>query len=72
MKTLVKKKSAYVTRDGYAYLTKRTIVNKARTAGKIAAQKAMVAMGFVITAKSGWIVKKYADGRIEKISKIQS
>ena len=70
MKSAVKKKSAYATKDGFAYLTKRTVVTKAKTAGRVAARKAMVTMGFVITAKSGWIIKKYADGSIEKISKI--
>jgi hypothetical protein len=71
MKSAVKKKSAYATKDGFAYLTKRTVITKAKTAGKLAARKAMVMMGFVITAKSGWIIKKYPDGRVEKISKIQ-
>ncbi len=71
MKTVAKKKSAHLTRDGYAYLTKRTIVTRAKTAGKIAARKAMLTMGFVIAVKNGWLIKKYADGQIEKISKIQ-
>ncbi len=71
MKTATRKKSAHVTRDGYAYLTKRTVVNKAKTAGRQAARKAMATMGFVVTTNRGWIVKKYADGLIERISKIQ-
>lgn len=70
MKTVVKKKSANATRDGFAYLTKRTVVSKAKTAGRRAARKAMVTMGFVVTTQGGWVVKKYTDGLVEKISKI--
>jgi len=71
MKTAIKKKSAYATRDGYAYLTKRKIVNKAKSAGKAAAKKAMDTMGFVVTIHKGWVVKQFADGTIERISKIE-
>lgn len=71
MKSARKKKSAHATRDGYAYLTKRTIVSKAKTAGITAARKAMDTMGFVITTHNGWVVKKNADGQVEKISEIQ-
>ena len=71
MKTAVKKKSSHATKDGYTYLTKRTVVSKAKTAGRHAARKAMVTMGFVITTYRGWVVKKYANGLIERISKIQ-
>ena len=70
MNAKVKKKSAHATRDGFAYLTKRTVVSKAQSAGKLAADKAMKTMGFVITSHRGWVVKKYKDGRIEKISQI--
>jgi hypothetical protein len=70
MKTVTKKKSAYATRDGFAYLTKRTMVTKAQSAGRIAAQKAMETMGFVVTTSKGWVVKKYADGAIVRIAKI--
>ena len=70
MKTAAKKKSANATRDGFAYLTKRTIISKAKIAGRLAARKAMDTMGFVITTQKGWVIKKYADGTIEKISQI--
>lgn len=71
MKTVVKKKSSHTTKDGYTYLTKRTVVRKAKTAGRLAARKAMVTMGFVITTSRGWVVKKYPSGVIERIAKIQ-
>jgi len=70
MKTAVKKKSKYNTKDGLAYLTKRTVVAKAKTAGKKASLAAMQKMGFVVTIQKGWVVKKYADGRIERINAI--
>lgn len=70
MKTAAKKKSKYNTTDGHAYLTKRTVVAKAKTAGKKASAAAMRTMGFVITVQKGWVVKKHADGRIERISTI--
>ncbi len=72
MKTVVKKKSKYNTTDGHAYLTKRTVVAKAKTAGKKASVAAMLTMGFVVTIEKGWVVKKYADGRIERINLINS
>jgi hypothetical protein len=70
MKTAVKKKSKYNTTDGLAYLTKRTVVAKAKAAGKKASAAAMHTMGFVVTVKGKWIIRKYADGRIERISSI--
>ena len=70
MKTPVIKKTASVTQDGFGYLTKRIVVSKAKMAGKMAAKKTMATMGFVVTAHKGWIVKKHADGLIEKITKI--
>jgi hypothetical protein len=71
MKTITKKKSAHATRDGFAYLTKRNTVIKARAAGKKAAKKAMHIMGYVVTTHEGWVVKQFADGTIERITKIE-
>jgi len=70
MNTGIKKKNAHTTRDGYAYLTKRTVIRKAKSAGRLAALRAMRTMGFVITIERGWVVKKHEDGRVEKISRI--
>ena len=72
MKTTAKKKPKYSTKDGHAYLTKRTVIAKAKTAGKKASVKAMITMGFVVTVHKGWVVKKYADGSIERINSIQN
>jgi hypothetical protein len=60
----------YTTSDGYAYLTKRTIVSKAKAAGKRAADEAMQIMGFIVVAEGNWIVKKYEDGRTERLAEV--
>ena len=35
-----------------------------------AAKEAMEIMGYVVFSENGWVVKKYKDGRKEKICKI--
>ena len=63
-------KNKNTTSDGYAYLTKRTLVSKAQTAGKIAEDKAMDTMGYIVVVIENAVVKKYADGHIEHISQV--
>ncbi len=63
-------KGQHVTADGYAYLTKRTLVNKARAAITSASNEAMKIMGYVVVAENGWVVRKNADGTTERIEKI--
>ncbi len=63
--------SKSTTSDGYSYLTKRMLVSKARSAGKIAAKNAMQIMGYVVTVKDGWIVKQYENGTIEQIEQLE-
>jgi hypothetical protein len=53
------------------YLTKRKLVSAARAGVRKAADETMKLMGYTIIADNGWIVKKYTDGRIEKISPIE-
>lgn len=71
MKTTIKKKPAHATRDGFAYLTKRKTITKAKAAGREAAKKAMDIMGYVVTTHEDWVVKQFADGTIERIAKIE-
>lgn len=59
------------TSDGFAYLTKRIVVSKAKSAGKAAAKNAMELMGYVVTVKGGWVVKEFQDGKFEQIEKLQ-
>lgn len=52
------------------YLTKRILITAANAGIRRAAIETMDIMGYTIIANNSWVVKKYADGRIEKISKI--
>lgn len=65
-----KKAAKNVTSDGYAYLTKRTLARKAQAAVVKAADAAMATMGYVVAQEGDWVVKKYADGRLEKLARI--
>lgn len=67
-----KRSTRHQTSDGFAYLTKRVIVSKAKSAGKFAAKNAMELMGYVVTVKDGWIVREYQNGKIEKVEKLQT
>jgi hypothetical protein len=72
MDNKVKKSSKYTTQDGFAYLTKRTLLSKAKSAGKVAAKNAMQIMGYVITVKDGWVVKEHQDGTVEQLERLQT
>lgn len=54
------------------YLTKRRLASAARNGIRRAAAETMQVMGYTIIAENGWVVKKYADGHIEKISPIET
>lgn len=64
--------SRSATSDGFAYLTKRIVVSKAKSAGKAAAKNAMNLMGYVVTVKDGWVIKEHQDGKVEQIEKLQT
>ena len=53
------------------YLTKRRLVSAARAGVRKAAAETMEVMGYTIIAHDGWIVKKHANGNIEKISPLE-
>ncbi len=65
------KKSAYRTRDGFVYLTKRMVVRKAAKAGQLASDQAMQVMGYVVTTQGKWVVRKNIDGSVEKIALVE-
>jgi hypothetical protein len=54
------------------YLTKRRLAGAARTGIRKAAAETMHVMGYTVIAENGWVIKKYADGRIEKLSPIET
>ncbi|REA62075.1 hypothetical protein DSL64_10490 [Dyadobacter luteus] len=70
MKAEQKKISKHTTRDGFEYLTKRLLISKAKSAGKIAAKNAMDTMGYIVTVQDGWVVKRYESGKIEQLQKL--
>lgn len=63
------KKNTSTTRT---YLTKRRLASAARSGIRIAAANTMEAMGYIVVAHEGWVVKKYADGNIEKIARLEN
>ncbi len=67
-RTAPKKRAAPSTGPGY--LTKRILTKAARTGFTNAAANTMQVMGYNVIVHRGWVVKKYADGRIEKIKKL--
>jgi len=62
-KTITKKAAGRST----TYLTKRRLMSAAQMGIRMAAANTMKVMGYNIVAQEGWVVKKYADGTIEKI-----
>lgn len=71
-KIVRKGKDSGVTKDGFAYLTKKILVGKAKRAGRAAAKNAMDVMGYVVTVRDGWVVREHRDGSIEQIEKLQT
>ncbi len=66
-----KKVSAKVkAEDSKPYLTKRLLVSAAKRGIRKAAVETMQIMGYIVIAQNGWVVKKYADGRVEQIEPI--
>ena len=59
-----------VHKEEKAYLTKRLLVSAAKRGIKKAAEETMQVMGYNVIAKGGWVVKVFADGRVEKVEPI--
>jgi hypothetical protein len=49
------------------YISKRLVSSKSRSAFKEGARNAMKKNGYLIIALDGWLVKKFSDGKIEKL-----
>ena len=69
IKTAIRKPVTLKSRDP---LTKKILIEAASEGFSKAAAKTMKVMGHNVIVKNGWVVKKFADGRIEKISKLKS
>jgi len=68
---IAQKKDKYQADNGDRYMDKRTVVRRARAAGKVAASNAMKTMGYVVVARNGWVIRIFADGREEKIAPVE-
>jgi hypothetical protein len=68
-KILVRKSAKVNTGDS---LTKEILKQAASVGFSKAAAKTMKVMGYNVIVKDGWLVKKFADGRIQKISKLKT
>jgi hypothetical protein len=53
------------------YLTKRILISAATNGFTEAAARTMEVMGANVIVQNGWVVRKLADGNIERIAKIK-
>ena len=53
------------------YLTTRLLESLAKKAFKEAAKETMRVMGYNVIAENGWVVKKFADGRIVRLEQLE-
>lgn len=53
------------------YLTKRILASAARQGIVHAASETMQVIGHNLIVRKGWVVKKYADGRVERLSALK-
>lgn len=67
-KAAVKKKRAVSNTPNY--LTKRILASAAKTGFSHAASATLKVMGYNVIVYRGWVVKKFKDGRIERIKKL--
>jgi ribosomal protein L27 len=54
-----------------AYLTKNLLIRLTSRAFQEASHEAMKVMGYIVVEHEGWIVRKFKDGSIEKIQKLE-
>lgn len=52
------------------YISTRLVTQKSKSAFQEGARKAMSTNGYVIIAHQGWVVKKYSNGDIERLEKL--
>ena len=55
-----------------AYLTTRALERALSKATRNLTEKAMDIQGYVVTIHNKWVVKKYKDGRVERMKRIRS
>lgn len=73
MAKIVKTKKATKSdsKEGLVYLTTRILERAVAKGTKSKKADAIRIKGYTVVEKNGWVVKEYADGRIEQVSKIK-
>jgi len=54
------------------YISTRMVSRKSKSAFQEGAKNAMNVNGYVVVAHEGWVVKKYSDGRIERMQELDN
>lgn len=52
------------------YISTRLVSRKSKIAFQEGARRAMAANGYIVIVNDGWVVKKFSDGKIEKIEQL--
>ena len=71
MKKQKKEVSQEVHEPETAYLTTRALERALSKATRNLTDEAMALMGYVVTVEDNWVVKKYKDGKVERLEKIE-
>lgn len=66
----MQKKSSHGGTKRKPYLTKRMVIGAAKSGVKAAAKETMAVMQYTIVVENGWVVRKNADGTIEKLEPV--
>lgn len=54
-----------------AYLTKRRMDSASKKGIQEAIDRAMATSGSIVAVSEGWVIRKFEDGRVEKIEKLE-
>lgn len=54
------------------YISTRLVSRKSKSAFQEGARNAMSTNGYVVIAHEGWVVKKYSNGEIERLEKLNT
>ncbi|MDB5122381.1 MAG: hypothetical protein JWP94_510 [Mucilaginibacter sp.] len=54
------------------YLSKRIVLRAIKRGSKDIAGETMQLMGYNVVVHDGWVVKKYSDGRFERIEPVEA
>jgi hypothetical protein len=55
-----------------AYLSKRIVLRAIKRGSKDISDETMEVMGYNVTVQDGWVVKKFSDGHIEQMERVET